>query len=278
MNALLRALLEQLAAQPALDWEIRIYDDASPEALGCSLHSDLAAEAGVVYKLLPENLGRAKIRNLLAQEAAYENLLFLDADGDIPVGFIDAYRPYLEQDVVVVGGRCYDERAVAPDQMLHWLYGSARESSKAKKRKKKPYEGFQTNNFLAPRALLLAHPFEEHARGYGHEDTLWGWQLQALEQPIVHINNAVAHRGLESAATFLKKQEAAVANLRRLQAIQPDLSTRLSRKAARLERLRPVLYPSLSYLSSHLKRELSSQPPGSLYYLDMLKLYWYWRH
>lgn len=277
VNALLRALLEQLAAQPSLDWEIRIYDDASPEAVSYPLHSDLANEAGVVYQTLPENLGRAKIRNLLAQEAAYENLLFLDADGDIPAGFIEAYRSYLGQNLVVCGGRCYDERAIAPDQMLHWLYGRARESAKAKKRQKKPYEGFQTNNFLAPRALLLQHPFEEHAQGYGHEDTLWGWQLQALAQPIVHIDNAVAHRGLENAAVFLKKQEAAVANLRRLQAIQPDLTTRLTQKAAKAERLRPVLLPALSYLANHFMRELSSQPPGSLYYLDLLKLYWYWR-
>ncbi len=277
VNALLRALLEQLAAQPGLEWEIRIYDDASPKARSYPPHGDLASRTGVVYKLLPENLGRAKIRNLLAQEAAYDNLLFLDADGDIPAGFIGAYIPYLGQGGVVCGGRCYDERAIAPEQMLHWLYGTARESAKAKQRSKKPYEGFQTNNFLAPRALLLQHPFEEHAQGYGHEDTLWGWQLQTLGQPIAHIDNAVAHRGLESAAVFLAKQEVAVANLRRLQVLQPDLSTRLSQKAASLARLRPVLYPSLSYLSKHFKRELASQPPGSLYYLDLLKLYWYWR-
>lgn len=278
VNPLLRALLGQLEGQQKiLDWEIRIYDDASPADKSWPLLDDLVKHPSLVYKLIPENLGRAKIRNLLAQEAAYDNLLFLDADGDIPGGFIEAYRSYLGQNMVVCGGRCYDERAIAPEQMLHWLYGTARESAKAKKRSKKPYEGFQTNNFMAPRSLLIQHPFDEDAQGYGHEDTLWGWQLNALGREIVHIDNAAAHRGLECAEVFLEKQAVAVANLQRLQALQPDLATRLSQTAARMQGLRPLLQPVLTYLAPHFNRELRSQPPGSLYYLDLLKLYWYWR-
>lgn len=278
VNALLRALLDQLTARgDNLNWEIRIYDDGSPAGKNWPLLDDLQQQPNVVYKLLAENLGRAKIRNLLAQEAIYDNLLFLDADGDIPADFIATYLPWLGRAAVVCGGRCYDERAISPDKMLHWCYGNARESAKAKQRNQKPYEGFQTNNFLAPRAFLLRHPFEEYAQGYGHEDTLWGWQLKTLGQEIIHIDNAVVHRGLESATVFLEKQEAAVANLQRLQAIQPDLATRLSRMAARMQRLRPVLQAVLAYLAPHFKRELCSQPPGSLYYLDLLKLYWYWQ-
>lgn len=278
MNALLGALLGQLSLmEDDFNWEIRIYDDGSPAEESWPLLDDLLEHPRLVYKRLPENLGRAKIRNLLAQEAAYDNLLFLDADGDIPAGFIAAYQPWMGRNVVVCGGRCYDERAISPDRMLHWIYGDARESAKAKKRNQAPYEGFQTNNFLAPRSLLLQHPFEEDAQGYGHEDTLWGWQLEALGQEIVHIDNAVAHRGLESATVFLEKQEAAVGNLRRLQTLQPDLATRLSKMAARMQPSRLVLLPVLAYLAPHFKRELCSQPPGSLYYLDLLKLYWYWR-
>lgn len=274
----MRALLAQLRVLE-LPWELRVYDDASSDRTYVGLPSDLVETENLVYRVLPTNLGRAAIRNLLAREAAYNSLLFLDADGDIPEGFIGGYLPYLEQPQIVVnGGRCYDDRSIQSDQLLHWYYGRQRESPKAAKRKQKPYEGFQTNNFLAPKALIEQHPFDEQIQGYGHEDTLWGYQLRGSDYQIVHIDNAVAHLGLETATVFLEKQAAAIANLRQLQAIYPELETRLTRLAKRCQYLKQPFLALMAYLSPHFTRELISSPPGSLYYLDALKLYWYWRH
>ncbi len=279
---LVRALSQQLRASE-WPWELRVYDDASSDRINVGLPPDLAQETHLVYRVLPTNLGRAAIRNLLAKEAAYDYLLFLDADGEIPESFILNYSPFLHQSkieqakIVVNGGRCYDERSIRPDQMLHWYYGRKRESPRAAKRQQKPYEGFQTNNFLAPKALIAHHPFDEHIQGYGHEDTLWGYQLAATGYQIIHIDNAVAHRGLETASTFLEKQAAAVANLRHLQATYPELETRLSRFAKHRQVFKQPFLAAMGYLSPHFMRELSSSPPGSLYYLDALKLYWYWR-
>lgn len=275
---LVRKLVAELQSL-AIDWEIRLYDDASPPD-SCPIETSwLSNQKGkVVYRKLEKNLGRAAIRNLLARESRFDHLLFLDADGDPPENFIAAYLPYLNQGKVVNGGRFYsDSRSIFADQMLHWSYGTRRESQPASRRAKHPYHGFQTNNFLAPRELMLRHPFDEAAFGYGHEDTLWGWQLKALNVPIVHIDNAVEHLGLESHATFLRKQQTAVETLRLLEAKHPDLPSRLSAFASNLATLKPILLPVLALLAPLAYKRLNRINHGSLYWLDLLKLYWYWR-
>lgn len=271
---LVQDLINQLIATD-IEWELRVYDDASPAQNGLPKTLLDQFDDRFVYRVLPKNLGRAAIRNLLAREARYNQLIFLDADGEIPSQFIEGYLPFLGQDVVVSGGRCYNDRAIRPDQQLHWNYGTQRESKPAKARNQHPYEGFQTNNFLATKALLLRHPFDEAATAYGHEDTLWGWQLKAMGMEIVHIDNAVAHLGLEDAETFLHKQQTAVSTLKILEAKHPELPSRLGEFAQKIEWAKPVLLPLLSLATSLAQKRLRAVPPASLYWLDLLKLKWY---
>lgn len=277
VGPLVRALITQLRTQP-YEWEIRVYDDASPEGFREKLRELPGLDSQRVHlKELPENLGRARIRNLLASEAAYSTLLFLDADSDIGPGFIAAYRTWLNRPVVVSGGRTYDDRAIEPNQMLHWIYGRSRESRSAKQRAKRPYRGFQTNNFLVPQEVILHHPFDEDFRGYGHEDTVWGQELEKEGVEIVHLDNPVVHRGLEEHASFLRKQRSAVHNLRALERTVPALNTRLGSLARKLRWARPVLMPMLERLYPYFVNELTQDLPGSIYYLDAMKLYWYWQ-
>lgn len=277
LGPLARQLVDQLKSVD-FPWEVRVYDDASPPGKA-DFNAEIASlDDRVVYKVLPQNLGRAAIRNLLTREARFDNLIFLDADGAIPQGFITAYQPYLDTGKVVAGGRFYgEERSIAGDAFLHWLYGQKRESKPAKERNKNPYEGFQTNNFLSPKSLLLWQPFDEKAVGYGHEDTLWGWQLKAKGVDLIHIDNAVEHLGLEDYVTFLKKQEQAVHNLKVLQASHPDLPSRLSSFANKVAVFKPILMPLLSALAPLARKRLSRVLPSNLYWLDLLKLYWYFR-
>lgn len=273
---LVRELKRQLE-QEKFSWEIRVYDDCSPAEWQEKNRELEILDFRVVYRELPANLGRARIRNLLAQEARYPNLLFLDADSGVEEKFIANYRPFLNRPEVISGGRFYSDRAIEPNKLLHWVYGTQRESKPANKRIKVPYLGFQTNNFLAPKSLLLQHPLDENARAYGHEDTLWGFQLQALGVEILHLDNPVAHLGLEDYETFLRKQEEAVRHLKLLEAKHPELPTRLTKVARKVGRGRVVLQPLLGFLAPHLRTQLAQDIPGSLYYLDALKLYWYWK-
>lgn len=273
---LLHNLKHQLE-QEKFSWEIRVYDDCSPEEWKAKNRELEIIDYRIVYQELPENLGRARIRNLLAREARYDNLLFLDADSGIPENFIANYRPFLGRPEVISGGRIYTDRAIEPSRLLHWCYGSQRESKPSATRIKSPYHGFQTNNFIAPKTLLLDHPFDEEAVAYGHEDTLWGFALQARSIEILHLDNPVAHLGLEDFETFLQKQEQAVNNLKMLEASHPELPTRLSTLAKKVGRGRVVLNPILKFMAPHLRTQLAQDIPGSLYYLDALKLYWYWK-
>lgn len=277
VGPLVRQLVAQL--QPVdFPWEVRVYEDASPPG-DSDFNVELRKLADrVVYTVLAENHGRAAIRNRLAREARYDNLIFLDADGAIPADFITAYAPYLDSGKVISGGRFYsEERSIPGDAFLHWLYGRKRESKPARVRSKQPYVGFQTNNFLAPRSLLLWQPFDEKAIGYGHEDTLWGWELKAKNIELLHIDNAVEHLGLEGHGTFLRKQERAVHNLKVLQNSHPDLPSRLSSLASKVAMFKFALLPLLSILAPLARRRLDRTMPGSLYWLDLLKLYWFWK-
>lgn len=73
-----------------------------------------------------------------------------------------------------------------------------------------------TNNFLVPKNVFLNNPLDENLSGYGHEDTLLGFQLKKKNIPVIHISNPLKHIGLEDAAEFLSKTENGISNLRLL--------------------------------------------------------------
>mgnify|MGYP000465830659 CR=1 FL=1 len=66
---------------------------------------------------------------------------------------------------------------------------------------------------LISKSLFQQLKFNESISEYGHEDTLFGIELQTKNIPINHILNPVVHLGLENEAIFLNKQEKAIQNL-----------------------------------------------------------------
>ncbi|MEM9525517.1 MAG: glycosyltransferase family 2 protein [Bacteroidota bacterium] len=273
-----RPLLEELFKQaeefPGA-FEFLVYDDASPEPAAYG-QTELAKMERIKYVRLAENIGRAAIRNKMAKEATHDYLLLLDADGWPAPDFLNDYLITQEHlwrgpEKVAVGGRRYAKQVPAPAFRLHWYYGKKRESASASKRNEAPYLGFQSNNFLVERSVLLAHPFSEKVEGYGHEDTLWGQQLAKAGVAILHVDNPVIHLGLEINRVFLEKQRRAIHNLRLLKKQTPHLRTRLIDLAEN--------YPRLTQLARYLPegpllKRLEKEPP-SLYLLDLLKLKWW---
>lgn len=257
-------------------FEILLFDDGSrPEVR--SLNQSLAALPHVRYQDMPHNLGRAAIRNFLADSARYEFLLFLDCDSRPPDDqFLARYLAALPYAGILYGGRSYAPTPpAAADYYLHWYYGQQREVSTAVERGRRPYHGFMTNNFVAPRPLFQQLRFDESLRQYGHEDTVFGLELARLGIPILHLDNPLEHIGLEPAGEFLRKQRLAVENLAVLLESYPDLDTRLLHTWRRLEKwkLSPLLVPILRPLAPVLRRALLGKSPA-LKALDLLKLYW----
>jgi len=197
-----------------INYEVICYDDSSGEVYKTKNRA-LDAEIGISYLELSENLGRAKIRNWMAKNARFENLVFLDCDSEIiSSDFVKNYLEYIEDIDVIYGGRNYAELPPKEkEKKLHWWYGVKRESLGLSSRKKRPYRSFQTNNFSCKRAIVLEHPFAEELTTYGYEDLLFAQTLENNGIAISHIDNPIIHKGVENTKDFLHKSALAAENL-----------------------------------------------------------------
>jgi len=261
-------LVRELSAQASnLDCstEIICIDDGSEEQNKIPNHP-LRSIPIVRYEELPENIGRSRIRNLLARKSQHPYLLFLDGDSEIINGdFLRKYFLNITKETTLVGGRVYPDICPSSAERLHWLTGRHREANES--------SAFQSNNFLIPAAIFKEIGFDENLSGYGHEDTLFGFELSQRKVPIHYIDNPTKHGGLENAETFLRNQSEAVVNLATIARLNPSLDTPLIRTTRRLHQfgidgfvrqilavLDPILHASL----------LSSRP--MLFVLDLYKL------
>jgi len=257
-------------------FEIRCYDDFSQAGFR-DVNKEVAVLDHVVYKELSHNHGRSAIRNLLARDAVYEKLLFLDCDSfpERP-DFISSYLKHLDTKGLMCGGRSYDpEPPLEAKKYFRWLYGSQREVLSAEQRQGKPYQGFQTNNFIISKDIFLEIKLNEELKGYGHEDTLLGMELRQRNIPILHIDNPLRHLGLEAYDEFLEKTAEGIHNLAFLirKGIDPH-SIRLARTYKLLNRwglCRLFQYCFLRRENAILKNLQSDRP--SLRKFDLFKLH-----
>ncbi len=168
------------------------------------------------YIQLEKNIGRAKIRNLFLQYTSSEYLLFLDCDSLIvSENFITNYSNTVKEknSQVICGGRIYETQKPPRNKRLSWKYGIKIESKSYKERQQNPNKSFMTNNFLIKREILEQIKFDERLSKYGHEDTLFGYQLKKQKLPITHINNSILNGDIEDNKTFLKKTTLGIENL-----------------------------------------------------------------
>ena len=266
--------LHRQGRQLGIPFEIVCFDDASDKVFQ-QKNRVLNELPSVYYRELSQNVGRAAIRNLLADAARYEYLLFLDSDvqpksADLLKRYVDGLAPK----VVLVGGVVYAERPPTdPDLLLHYRYGQQRETQSKAQRQQHPYASFKSANFLITSDLFQTIRFDERLRDYGHEDTLFGFSLQLAGIEVRHLNNPVVHLGLEPATVFLKKQLTAVQNLYRLNQFETRVPSRLWTTFQRLHRsglhrpVRWVIWP----LFSIIKKRLATKN-APLWLLDIFKL------
>ncbi|UUV20946.1 glycosyltransferase family 2 protein [Paenimyroides aestuarii] len=188
-----------------ITFEILVLDDAS--SLYLTENEEINRFTYCSYRVLNQNIGRSSIRNLLAQNAAFAYLLFLDADV-LPVhqNFIESYVNEISKErYLVVGGICYQQAKPPKKEYLRWYYGYKRETKSAADRQKNPYYHFSSANFLVQKKLFLSIQFNVAIKNYGHEDTLFAFDFMKHAHQITHINNQVYHLGLESNEVFIEK-------------------------------------------------------------------------
>ena len=196
------------------DVEVILIDDGS-ERTFLEANRQSLKHLEVVYLELEHNIGRSKIRNLFLSHSKYNNLLFLDCDSLIVKSdFILTYLKVLQAgNKVVCGGRDYGEVPASRKKFLRWKYGSSRESKSANDRRLEPHISFLTNNFCVSKSVLISVKFDERISQYGHEDTLFGFELKKKGIDIVHIENPVLNGDIEDGEVFFKKTELGLISL-----------------------------------------------------------------
>jgi hypothetical protein len=88
------------------------------------------------------------------------------------------------------------------------------ETKSAKQRSKASNARFSTFNFLISRDLFLSIRFNELLKNYGHEDTLFGLELQKRNYTVIHIDNPLYHIGIDANEIYLEKTRQGVENLK----------------------------------------------------------------
>lgn len=192
--------------------EIVVIDDCSTNEL--QLENQIACKV-CSHIELEHNVGRAKIRNIFLNYAKNDYLLYLDCDSMIisPRFLRDYLEAISETTQVIVGASIYQTEQPLRSEMLRWKYSSLRESKSIQERKKASFNSFKTNNFLVHRRILERIPFNETIVGYGHEDTLFGFELFQNGIQIDHIENPVLNKYLDSNIVFLDKTIVGLKNL-----------------------------------------------------------------
>ncbi len=270
--------LHKQAEQCAITYEIIVIDDASTKKE--SKNQQISSLSHTSYTELDKNIGRSKIRNLLAEKAQYDYLLFMDCDSEVSSdNYIKNYIPFCKPQIVCYGGRTYQKKRPHDNTFLRWKYGVERESCPAIIRKKNANFGFCSNNFLIDKKIFETVSFNPILDGYGHEDTLFGLELLHHNIIIEHIDNPLIHLGLESAETFLEKVENGLKNLqiihKLLEKKYPEYlnHSKLSQSKNKIDKLHLNGFASFTFrvFSPLLKRNILGKHP-SLFFFDLYRL------
>ncbi len=205
--------LSRQAGKLTQEVEILLLDDASEPAIR-QKNRELLKNDSIRYEELSSNVGRSKIRNVLADKAKGSHVLFMDCDTQIKTEhFLEYYIPEMKTQTVVCGGHVYGEKPEDAKYLLHWKVGTSREVKNAATRQKRPYHSFMTGNFMIDKSIMKEIRFREDLKGYGHEDTMFGYELKKNRIPVKHIDNPLLHEGLEDADSFLFKSRESIINL-----------------------------------------------------------------
>jgi hypothetical protein len=257
--------------------EIICCDDASTNTKLKKVNDDFFNKHQILHFENLSNFGRTKTRQLLAEKANYDWILFLDADV-IPAtsSFIRSYLSHCNKDYnCIYGGLCYSKNQPQEKHLFRWLYGHKREDISVAKRQDKPYKSIASGNLLIKKHLFLSINKNILYNWYGFDNFL-STQLKSQNAFIKHIDNKVFHLGLEDNTTFLKKQESATKTIYNLYINNKFSDTNdngLLNMYSKLKKYKLTRAYLCFYIFSKplLRNNLLSRSP-KIFYLDLYKL------
>lgn len=209
----LAALLKKEEGRNAFRYEVIVADDGSTDNECIEHNKPIERLDNCRYIIRGKNVGRAAIRNFLAQKARYDWLLFIDCDMVIDnSAFIKNYL-CSDGDVVVGGIKIGGDTCLLKNNIRYKYEKSAEKQHSAEKRQQKSDKEFRTTNFLINKDIMKTYPFNERFTYYGYEDVLMGKTLNKHNVGIKHIDNPVLLDDYEDNETFINKTEESLRTL-----------------------------------------------------------------
>lgn len=196
-----------------IDFEILTQDDASQ-----SIHNienrKIDSLSNCKFFILDKNVGYRENKNILVQKSKFENLIILDGDClIIKKDFIKNYLTVLNYYDGAYGGRVHSSTYPSNNKMLRWKYGKFMEDKTITEREKHPYSSFLFNNTFIKKSVFNKIKFDSSFKKYGHDDTLFSFELQKINAKIKHIENPVQHDDIDSNLIFYNKTKCSLENL-----------------------------------------------------------------
>ncbi|MEZ5956238.1 MAG: glycosyltransferase family A protein [Hyphomonadaceae bacterium] len=225
--------------------EFVLLDDGSASASLVANVVTAAQATGAPARVIVSgaNLGRAKSRNRLIEEAQGEYALFLDADMlpdtraflSVWLGIIATQAPK-----VAFGGLSLAQAQRTEETALHHALFGGSDCQPAHKRARRAAQATSSSNLLVERAFLLEHPFDDHFTGWGFEDTDWALEAARVTD-ILHVDNPATHAGLDDVQALMHKSAEAGPNFGRLARKHPAMVRRFAaHRMARALRATPA--------------------------------------
>jgi glycosyltransferase involved in cell wall biosynthesis len=269
--------LHKQAEQLDIPYEIIVAEDGSRSQVSIIANHKIEELSHCRHLIRKENVGRAAIRNMMAQEAIYNWILFIDSDAKVEnPDFLHTLLKYIGKADVIAGGLKHQEENHDPHKSLRFKYEKAADRHRsAAERSLTPYERFTPFNVLMRRSTFLCIRFDENCKEYGYEDALFGVELERRGISILHIDNTLLHNGLDTNEAFLDKSETALRTLKGLNG-KMESHSHVGRAYQRICRWRMgwCLRGFHRLFGGLLRRNLLSKHP-SLLLFSMYKLGYY---
>lgn len=210
--------LHAQAEELGIPYEILVAEDGSRSQVNIIANHKIEELSHCRHIINKENIGPANIRNLLAREAAYSWILFIDCDAKVEkADFLSTYYKQIGKADVVAGGLRHQQKNHHPHRSLRFKYEKeADQHRSATERNLNPYDKFTPFNVMMRRSTFLCILFDKDCREYGYEDALFGVELKKRAISILHIDNPLIHMGLDTNERFLDKTEQALRTLNAL--------------------------------------------------------------
>lgn len=257
-------------------FEIIVSDDASNETEVLEkLEKETEGMTDVRILRQERRLGRAGNRNALIAASSMPWKVFMDADAEVDAtDFVQRYWKARNLADVVCGSLEAGEKCTGKE--LRHEYEKRASQITAEEKNRKPYARFTAFNVMMNSKATDTVRFDENCREYGHEDTLFGLDIERAGLTIRHLDNPLIHAGLDSNREFLEKSLTALHTLHHLPQLHDVVgSSRVYRRLHRVG-LAPLLRLMAKAFIPPIRRNLLSHHP-SLFLFNIYKLLEYSR-